>query len=225
MPIIVKKDLVPIAEDEGKKPYEKWGDDVCRMKQGEGTNRPVKFDYSFVKIAANLMAAGFTYADLGSALGVCKDTIKTWQTYYPQFGAAMKAGKKIATQHLVASGLRAAWGYDYEQRNIYYDKSGKLLRTTVQHKHEPVNDRMLIFMLCNMDKTWKSVHKVEVEGRSFHLNLTGKLEKDAIAAFAGKLSERYGKQIESEERPALAGHVEIEEQKETEENGDIKTDV
>jgi len=196
MQTAVKKDLIPVAEDEGKPPYEEFGDDVCRMKQDK-SDKPVKVDYNFVKIAANLVAAGFTYADIGFVLGVPRATINRWGTYYPQFGAALKAGKKIAAQHLVASGLRSACGYDYEVGNKYYDKDGNFLRKTVQTKHEPVNDRLLIFMLCNMDRNWKSVHKVEVEGRSFHLNLTGKLEKDAISAFAGKLADKYGrKQIE-----------------------------
>jgi len=203
MPIDVKAHLDPIPEDIGKEPYKEFGDDVCRMEQGArkgGSGRkPTKFDYSFVKVAANLVAAGFTYEDIGFVLGVGKATIDNWRVYYPQFGAALAAGKKVAVQHLVAQGLKSAIGYDHDLEFKYYDAKGNLKRRTVQTKHEPVNDRLLIFMLCNLDRNWKSVHKVEVEGRSFVMNLTGKLEKDAIAAFAGKLGERYGsKQLEGE---------------------------
>lgn len=153
-----------------------------------------KFNFDFVEMASRMVAAGMTETDLGYVLGVKPGTIKKWKQRYAEFKEACSSGKEIAKQYLVAKGLRAAFGYDYEEVDqvLTRNKDGELVVTkeTRKLKHKAVDKDLLIFFLINMARgsgEWKNVKSIEVTEKKQNLNitLTGQIESDTIRKLAG----------------------------------------
>ncbi len=156
-----------------------------------------KYNREFVQVASRMVAAGMTEKELGFFLGVKPATIKKWKQRYDEFALATKNGssaKEIAKSHLVANGLRAAMGYDYEEvdRVMERNSEGELIvkKETRKLKHKPIDKDMLIFFLINMDRgegNWKNVKSVEIEQKkqNVNINLTGEIEASTIKALAG----------------------------------------
>lgn len=180
--------------------------------------RFLPFHDEYCEIAARLTACGFTMKDLSYIFGCCVDTIKGWKERYPQFAEAMEDGKRQTKKQLVATGLRLATGYDYCDKNIKktkkktgVDENGNPIysETIIEsefHKHQPGNDRMLVFLLCNLDRQlgdteWQSIRQIEVKkNENIHVQIDGEVASDQIAKLAGKLlNEPPRKQIESRE--------------------------
>ncbi len=189
-----------------------------------------KFDYEFVMIAARLVAAGLTESDLGYVLGVKPTTINKWKQRYEEFRLATASGssaKEVAKSHLIATGIRAAMGYDYEEMDIVEERTInpdynpddpdspetimiEKKRTTKCRHRQPDKD-LLLFFLINMgrqtgDNDWKNVKSIEVEQKKTvtNISLTGHIESDAIRKLAGAAlneadnQDRKTKQIKSE---------------------------
>ena len=77
-----------------------------------------KYNYDFVQVASRMVAAGMTEKEIGYWLGVKPTTISKWKQRYAEFKLATdskSSAKKIAGAYLVANGLRAAMGFDYEE--------------------------------------------------------------------------------------------------------------
>jgi hypothetical protein len=197
---------VPENEEEAlKDEYAKWDDEPKRFKIRKGA----KFNYDFVQVASRLMAAGFSEADLGYALDVTPNTIKTWKARYPQFKKACGEGKRMAKRHLVAQGLRAAAGYEYETSKTkeVLDSDGKLVKTEIMtfKNHQPPNHNLIMWMLCNIDRQlgddeFKSKHTMEINhNKSVDVQIGGS-ESQRILDFAGSLiDEDKPKHVENKE--------------------------
>jgi hypothetical protein len=193
------------------KDWKKIGDPVKKYK----LRKHAKFNYDFVELAARLKAAGFTNKDLGYVFNVNQQTVSTWQERYPEFKQACAEGKDLATKYLVAQGLRAACGYEYEDCNEKYtvvpelDKEGKptgkmvevLKERSVFKKHQAANPQLLIFMLANFDsENWQSVHKIQVDkNENIKIQLDGKVVSKQIDELAGRLIPQSLKKVESHE--------------------------
>jgi len=152
------------------------------------------FNYDFVNVASRLVAAGMTEKDIGYVLGVKPTTIKKWKQRYEEFKLACKDGKEVAKQYIIANGLRAATGYDYEEVDVTHERNleGKLeiKKKTVKLRHRPVDKDLLMFFLINLDKdfgNWRNVKSIEVEhtNRNINVDLTGQIESDTIRKLAG----------------------------------------
>ena len=189
-----------------------------------------KFDYEFVQIAARLVSAGLTESDLGYVLGVKPTTINKWKQRYEEFRLATATGssaKDIAKSHMIATGIRSAMGYDYEEvdivteavPNLDYDPNDKdskpynmmEKKRTTKLRHRAPDKDLLLFFLINMDRQvgageWKNVKSIEVEQRKTvtNVNLTGRIESTDIRRLAGAAAkiaddqDRIVKTIESE---------------------------
>jgi hypothetical protein len=187
-----------------------------------------KFDYEFVKIAARLVSAGLTESDLGYVLGVKPTTINKWKQRYEEFRLATASGssaKDIAKSHMIATGIRSAMGYDYEEidivteriTNMGYDPndpdSEEFLmvekKRTTKLRHRPPDKDLLLFFLINMDRgqgNWKNVKSIEIEQKKTitNVNLTGEIESSDIRRLAGAAAkiaddqDRIVKQVDSE---------------------------
>ena len=153
-----------------------------------------KYNYDFVEMASRMVAAGMTERDLGFVLGVKPGTIKKWKQRYAEFKEACSSGKEIAKQYLVAKGLRAAMGYDYEEIDqvLARNEDGELavIKETRKLKHRPVDKDLLFFFLINMARgsgEWKNVKTIEVTEtkQNLNINLTGVIESDTIRKLAG----------------------------------------
>jgi hypothetical protein len=187
-----------------KEEYATWDDEPKRYKVRKGA----KFNYDFIQVASRLVAAGFSEDDVGYALGVKAGTIKTWKARYPQFKTACSEGKRMAKRHLVAQGLRAAAGYDYETQKIkkVYNSDGELVKTEelTFHNHQPPNHNLIMWMLCNIDRQlgddeFKSKHTMEIKHDKSVSVQVGGSEAQRILDFAGNLLEDKPKYVENKE--------------------------
>jgi hypothetical protein len=161
-----------------------------------------KYDFEFVKVASRLVAAGMSAKEVGFVLGVKPATIQQWKTRYEEFRLACGEGseaKEIAKQHLVANGLRAAMGYDYEEvdRVLERGDDGEMVvkKETVKLKHRPVDKELLIFFLINLAKgsgEWTNTKSIEIQEKkaNVNVNLTGEIESDVIRKLAGAALEQ-----------------------------------
>ncbi|KKL56093.1 hypothetical protein LCGC14_2248840 [marine sediment metagenome] len=134
------------------------------------------------KIAGRLVAAGFEEKDLGYVFECSKYTIHHWKRRYPEFKDACSEGKRREKKRLVAQALLSAVGYDYHtcKTKITKDKEGKVVKSEETHfdNHQPSNDRLLVFLLCNIDNQlgdneWHSKQKLEIEQKNINIQITG----------------------------------------------------
>lgn len=161
------------------------------------------------KIAGRLVAAGFEEKDLGYAFGCSKHTIHTWKRKHPEFKDACSEGKRREKKKLVAQALLSAIGYDYNtcKTKTTKDKDGNVVKSEVTSfdNHQPSNDRLLMFLLCNIDhqlgdNEWASKQKLEIEQKNINVTITGEIASEQIQKLAGKLlSESPRKRIESKQ--------------------------
>ena len=177
-------------------------DSVIKRKLRKGA----KYDMSFVQIAARLVAAGMTEKDVGYVLGVKPATIKQWKQRYPEFMEATgskSSAKQIAVAHLIASGLQAAMGYDYEdvdqtlnmRENPEYDSDVEgseefiltVIKETRKTKHRPPDKDLLQFFLLNLTDEYHNTKTVTINEtkKQLNVNITGHLESSDIRKLAG----------------------------------------
>jgi hypothetical protein len=178
-----------------------------------------KYDYNFVEIAARMVAAGMTVTEVGYWLGVKPTTIKQWKARYPEFKAATdnkSNAKAIAHAHLVASGLRAAMGYDFEEIETVMepgtDEDGEPCMVVKSEKkklkHRPPDKDLLQFFLINLGNEYKNHKTIQIETtkKEVNVHLTGVLESDDIRKLAGAavgLADRQDKQRKRIESTAV----------------------
>ena len=154
-----------------------------------------KFDFDYVKCAERLRAAGLTMDEIAWIFGLAnRRELNRWKIKDPAFAEACKEGREIVKRRLVAAGLRAAWGYEYEDYNEKWtpDKeTGKLelKEKSVFKKHAMPDAQLLMFMLTNIDpEQWKMRHKVVVDNQlKVNIKIDGKLDGKRIVALANRL--------------------------------------
>jgi len=186
----------PLNEEEAQKnDYAKWDDEPKRYK----LRKRAKFNYDYISVAARLVAAGHTEADVAYVLGVKAPTVASWKKRYPQFKTACENGKKMARNYLVSQGLRAAAGYDYteetyELRSISDKVTGEsakeLILTKKVKKHQKPDSNLLQFFLTNLDPdnfSFTKNIKVDQTTKKLNVGIAGQVESDAIRDFAGRL--------------------------------------
>lgn len=157
------------------------------------------YDPKFAELAGRLVAAGFEEKDLGYVFGCAKQTIKSWKKRYPEFKDSCSEGKRREKKKLVAKALLSAVGYDYTtcKTRTIKDADGNVTKVeeTKFDNHQAANDRLLVFLLCNIDhqlgdNEWISKQKLEIEqNKNVTLNITGDVAAEQISKLAGKLLE------------------------------------
>lgn len=186
--------------------------DIKDIKLDIPKNRGRKQIYrpDMAKIAGRLVAAGFEEKDLGYVFECSRNTIHHWKKRYPEFKDACSEGKRREKKKLVAQALLSAVGYDYHtcKTKITKDKEGKVIKSEETHfdNHQPSNDRLLVFLLCNIDhqlgdSEWHSKQKLEIEQKNVNVQITGKLATEQITKLAGCLLDKTQerKQIDSKD--------------------------
>jgi hypothetical protein len=163
-----------------------------------------KFNYDFVKMAVRLKAAGFTDVDLAYAFDVLPDTVRDWKKRHPVFADACEKGKEAAVRYLVAQGLIAAAGYDYEVVEERFktvvlageDGEKELVDVPVGKrilkKHQKSDPTLLTFMLVNLSGgEFKNTKYIETNQTNLSANfeLLAELSGDEIRRVAGKFTE------------------------------------
>jgi hypothetical protein len=129
--------------------------DLMGKRPGEQTcYRP-----EYAVIAFRFMLLGSTMDNLAALLGVCKQTLYTWEKAYPDFSAALAGGREAADTAVAARLYQRAMGYTHEAEEIKVVE-GRIERVTVT-KHYPPDPHCAMFWLKNRQpEMWKD--KVEV---------------------------------------------------------------
>lgn len=129
--------------------------DLMGKLPGEQTSyRP-----EYAVIAFRFMLLGSTMDNLAKLLGVCKQTLYTWEKAYPDFSAALAGGREAADTAVAARLYQRAMGYTHEAEEIKV-VDGHIERVTVT-KHYPPDPHCAMFWLKNRQpEMWKD--KVEV---------------------------------------------------------------
>lgn len=161
-----------------------------------------KYKPEFVDIAEKLKSAGFSNDDIGWALGVYGGcTVRSWIDSHPDFKAAIERGREKTRQRLVAKGIKAASGYDYEESNEKWvttntvDEEGKpieiLKERSVFKKHSPPDTKLLLSFLAVLDPNFRKIWTGEQKlNKSVTVRLSGKADQENIRnLFAGLLEE------------------------------------
>ena len=161
-----------------------------------------KYRPEFVDIAEKLKSAGFSNDDIGWALGVYGGgTVRDWMDSHPDFKVAIEHGREKTRQRLVAKGIRAASGYDYEESNEKWittnqiDEEGKpievLKERSVFKKHSPPDTKLLLSFLAVLDPNFRKIWTGEQKlNKSVTVKLSGKADQENIRnLFEGLLAE------------------------------------
>ena len=178
--------------------------------------------FDFVRVMGQLSSMGVNDTDIGLVLGVAlqgepidRSKISFFKAKYPQLKKYKADARNKVKQYAIAKLIRLACGYDYQEKQLKYKVLIKEDGTQEMHgvaevteniKHRPPDRGALIFLICNLDSTWKSVTKAsEVDARSITFQLDGRANSREIAKLAGKLAGKLTsgkgsniKEIESE---------------------------
>ena len=171
---------------------------VNEVPEARGRKQP-EYRTEYADIACRLKAADFTDQDVAYTIGVSLNTIQGWKRRYESFKRACDEGKREQKKRIVARAMKQALGYNYVEKNVkhYYNADGSLIKTEESefHKENPGNERLLVFLLTNIDRQlgdedWKAVSKIEVdESRSVKITVDGKSAREQIARLAGELAQ------------------------------------
>jgi hypothetical protein len=195
----IQSPTVPLVEESSERVVENDVPDSHKRKTK---------DYlpEYADIASQLVAAHFTEQDLAYAFDVSKRQIKLWKKHNPLFRQACEDGKREQKKRLVARAFKQAMGYKFTDTNTkrYYNAEGKLIKVEESSfgKENPGNERLLVFLLCNLDRQlgdddWKSIQRIEVdENKTVRVEIDGKAAKEQIKRLAGDILETERKQIE-----------------------------
>ncbi len=166
------------------------------VPEPKGRKQP-EFRTEYCDIACRLKAAYFNDQDVAYALGVSLSTIQGWKRKYDNFKRAVEDGRREQKKRLVARAMKMAMGYSFTEKNekLTYDKDDNVIkRETSQFDKEcPGNERLLVFLLCNLDRQlddneWKAANKVELDDTaSVTINIDGKAAKEQIKKLSGDL--------------------------------------
>ncbi len=190
-----------------------------------------KYRPEFVDVAEKLKSAGFSNDDIGWSLGVYGGgTVRDWMLSHPDFKAAIERGREKTRQRLVAKGIKAASGYDYEESNEKWvttnqiDEEGKpievLKERSVFKKHSPPDTKLLLSFLAVLDPNFRKIWTGEQKlNKSVTVKLSGKADQENIRQlFAGLLEENS----EGPQRKfTMATEVESRDESGPEEEGDL----
>ena len=146
-----------------------------------------------------LCASGATDNDLAEFFGVTERTINRWKLSYPDFSAALMAGKDGPDARVVRTLYHKANGYEYERahpiklKKIVYGSDGKKIqeeeRVEIVMVKEvvPADTTAMIFWLKNRRADdWRDVQRHEHGGPGDFKRLTD----DELAAKEAELDQR-----------------------------------
>jgi hypothetical protein len=109
--------------------------------------RPSGFKKEFVEQARKLCQLGATDVDLADFFKVSDRTIYRWQTQFPEFCQALKAGKEQADDRVERSLYHKAVGYTFDSEKVFQFQ-GVVVRADTK-EHVPPDTTACIFWLKN----------------------------------------------------------------------------
>lgn len=109
--------------------------------------RPSKYNKECVKQVEKFCRLGATDVDIADMLDINVATLKRWKATYPEFSAALKAGKEIADDQVERSLFARATGYEHDEVDIRV-VAGEIVQTPIR-KYYPPDTTACIFWLKN----------------------------------------------------------------------------
>ena len=124
--------------------------------------RPTLYQSEFVEIACKACAEGATNLALATRLGVARGTIDNWIATIPEFGEAVRQGRAVADDAVVAALYARATGFKQPATKFfhYHGETRKEEHTV----HLPPDTHACIFWLRNRrPEEWREKREPEPE--------------------------------------------------------------
>jgi len=127
--------------------------------------RPTEYKPEYVERTKEMCLAGATNLDLSHEFGVSSQTLRNWRAKYPEFLAALKAGKEIADAQVERSLYERATGYSFDAVKIFMP-AGATEAVKVEYvEHVPPDPTSMIFWLKNRKpEEWRDKTELKVSG-------------------------------------------------------------
>jgi hypothetical protein len=156
--------------------------------------RPSKFERRWLPQVRKLAGWGATEERIAEFFGVCIATITNWKRDYPEFLAALKAGKDEADERVVQGLYERAVGYSHKDTDIRAVSLGQGMGSQIVQtpivKYYPPDPTAAIFWLKNRrPKDWrdKVQHEVaDADGQNLGTGLAVEIAKAILAGKEGK---------------------------------------
>lgn len=173
----------------------------------ESTGRPPVYDaVRYPHIAETLCREyGMTCEQLAPIFGVKRKTVEQWSWLYPEFKAALKAGRDQFDGAKVENALlKRALGYEYEEKSVEtvsvkakhkidgYEIRIPAVKTTITTKALPADVRAIMFWLTNRQQDrWKMVTTVNatINSKTEHTKKTLNVTADLSTMNSAQLKE------------------------------------
>jgi hypothetical protein len=133
---------------------------VVQAKRGRG--RPSLYLKEYARAAQRLAYLGATDKDLAIAFNTTITNIERWKAKHPDFGGALKIGKKEADGRVERSLYQRGVGYSYDAVKIFMPAGAKKPVIVPYVEHVPPDVTAQIFWLKNRDPAhWRDAWQVE----------------------------------------------------------------
>ena len=151
--------------------------------------RPSAYKPAFAEQAAKLCELGATDVELADFFEVSITTVNNWKAQFPEFLAALKAGKDAADDRIERSLYAKASGYTFDAIKIFCSKDGDVTQVPYR-EHVPPDTTAMIFWLKNRRKDqWRDRQDHEHTGKDgtpIEIHVTDDQRAKALAVFIAK---------------------------------------
>ena len=165
--------------------------------------KEIKFSTEFASIAEKLSASGASEKDISYILGTSVRGFRKWKKEHPEFKRALRRGKELTQAYLIAQGIKAAAGYDYEETTtkirLRKNENGEVVEfpeVTKYKKHQSTDGKLLMFLVSALDRQlgkndWIQQHKLEIdEKKNVNVQISGEIISKQIDELAGRLCRK-----------------------------------
>jgi len=165
--------------------------------------KEIKFSTEFASIAEKLSASGASEKDISYILGTSVRGFRKWKKEHPEFKRALRRGKELTQAYLIAQGIKAAAGYDYEETTtkirLRKNENGEVVEfpeVTKYKKHQSTDGKLLMFLVSALDRQlgkndWIQQHKLEIdEKKNVNVQISGEIISKQIDELAGRLGRK-----------------------------------
>jgi len=160
-----------LLENPRRSPYT-LGMAKVKTKAPKKTGRPTKYNKGWPLAAEYMSRKGMVDKEMAAKIGVAESTFHLWKQKHPEFAEALNKGKNEIDDKVESALFQRALGYDYEE-SVENLVNGKMMVTTIYHKHMPGNTTACIYTLNNRrPEIWRQKQQIEhvVDGQLAQIN-------------------------------------------------------
>ena len=152
--------------------------------------RPTLYDPDVHPAAAEALAReGKTNTEIAEGIGISRATLTIWQREYPEFLAAIKAGKATPDDLVENSLYKRALGYEYTETKVVKDEFGTVIKTEVITKQvAPDVGAQCMWLKNRRAQEWQDRVKQEISGPDGSpIEIISKLSDEEVISRARRL--------------------------------------